>query len=386
VEQERGKLSAGRFVLMKRILPIAAAAAIVLAVYLTWFLPEGARETVGRVRPVYGFVSLKDGYPPKKLAQAEAVYSGQWIRTHTGSRAEIVLTDKSKLLIQPRSAVRIEEGKQGSKILLQQGLIKIAAAKQPAGKVLTIETPASQIKVLGTELDVHVVQKPDGRKQTRVSVTSGRVRLESGGQDILLLPNTEGIADEGLGPLRRSLTVEVNEMLRLIEMNDRLAAESHTPAGVPTIIDFNDDTSARVWTVVSIVNKSKMDLLKHSLKPVSSGSGIRVFSLEGAELQVIGELGQQQIDFSSTPVPPGKRVKVIVRLTDVKGLFESKGAGAFEFNRPASGDGKLSLFQFRLPGSASVDEVSGELIETRKTLSRLAVTMAADAQMPKLFD
>ena len=44
------------------------------------------------------------------------------------------------------------------------------AAKQAPGNSLTIETPGAKITVPGTRLDVHVVERLDGRKQTRVSV------------------------------------------------------------------------------------------------------------------------------------------------------------------------------------------------------------------------
>ena len=91
------------------------------------------------------------------------------------------------------------------------------AAKQAPSNSLTIETPGAKITVLGTRLDVHVVERLDGRKQTRVSVLSGEVELESAGRKIVLLPNMEGVADQGGPPLARSLTAEVNEMIRLVD-------------------------------------------------------------------------------------------------------------------------------------------------------------------------
>ncbi|UCD29381.1 MAG: FecR domain-containing protein [Planctomycetota bacterium] len=384
VQMERSRLRYRLLAGKKWIFAAATAALIVIVVNVFW-KREITPQQVGQVRPVYGFVSLQDGAPPQKITQKENIHSGQWIKTHSGSRAEIVLKDKSKLFIQPRTTIQIEEKKRGEKVMLREGFIKVAAAKQPAGRALTIEAPASQIKVLGTELEVHVVQKPDGRKQARVSVTSGKVELESAGQKVFLPPNTEGIAEKGRPPIRRSLTLEVNEMLRLLEENERLAAEAKLSAGVPTIIDFNDDASATVWTILPINNQTNTYLQKYMIKPASADSEIKAFTLEGASLRVIGEKGRWQIDLSLAPVPPGEQTKVIVRITNVEGLFANKGAGVFEFNRPPGSPECLSLFQFRLPASASVEKVSPTHIETRKTLSRLVVTISADTQMTGLF-
>ena len=46
----------------------------------------------------------------------------------------------------------------------------------------------------------------------------------------------------------------------------------------------------------------------------------------------------------------------------------------------------LSLVQFRLPASARIEELRPPPIETRRSFSRLVITVAADYRLPDLFD
>ncbi len=363
----------------------ASAAAIIWVVVMTQeetpeATPEIARSEAGRIRPEYGLVSLRNGTPARMVDQVEDLRPGEWIRTHSGSRASIVLPDKSRLTVQPRTLVQVDAREHGGKVSLQEGSIRVTATEQPPGESLTIEAPGSRIEVLGTRLDVHVVRKPDGRKRTSVTVLSGEVALESGGKRVRLLPNMEGMAEEGKPPVTRSITVEVNEMALLLEKTDRLAAEADVSAGAPTIIDFNGDATATVWTVASIENTTSDSLREHLLTHVPPGCEIAAFTREGASLPVDTEDGRWRIDLSLVPVPPAQTQQVIVRVTNVEGWFERKGRGSFEFSRPESPSKAICLCQFRLPSSAVIEEAFPKPIETRRTPARLVVTIAATSQ------
>lgn len=212
------------------------AAAGVVAVFVVWNFPRGAFQEVdfthpgpnapshagvvpevGQVRKVSGLVSLQDGQLLRHVDQIEYVRPGQWVETCAESEAAILLPDKSRLSVGPHGRVRIAGTTDGQRLVVERGVLQVEAAKQPPGNSLTIETPAATITVLGTRFEVHVVLTHDGRKQTRVCVLSGEVELESAGRKIVLPANMEGIADEGEPPSIRSLTTEVNEMVRLVE-------------------------------------------------------------------------------------------------------------------------------------------------------------------------
>jgi len=327
---------------------LAAAASVVVGVCLWRMLVGADSGTVGQVRPVYGLVSTELG----SVGNSATIRRGQRIQTHTGSRAEIVLADKSRLLIEPRSAVRVDRGR----LVLEQGGMSLDVVRQAAGRPLEIASPGALVRVLGTRLDVHVIQKSDGRKQTRVSVETGKVEMESGPRIVFLPAGTEGIAEEGRALVRRALVPEVNEMIRLREWNVKLARERKVSQGVPCIVDFNGDGTATVWTVVKAREASRYD---------------RIYTLAGSIA------GPEDLAVAET--------EVIVQTRNVRGLFDAKGRGMYEVDRAASSPASLSLVQFRLPGSARIDAVSPEPIETRRTLSRLVVTVPAEAGLSEVL-
>ncbi len=324
-----------RFII-RRILYGAVAASIVLAGWVSWTLYQAAGRNAGQIRTVYGLVSLDQTTP-----LTAAIRSGQWIETHSGSQAEVFLSDQSRLLVWPRTLFQVGKTPSGQHISLKQGFIRVEAAKQTAGKHLTIETPGSEITVLGTRFDVHIIQKSDGRKQTRVSVTEGKVDLQSGGKNLILPPNTEGIAGEDHPPVKRSLIPEVNEMIRLIEMNKTLARQRNLTTGTPAIIDFNGDGSATVWTVALTDSRP-------------ANREVEIFAFDEI---------------------------TVVKVSNVGGLFDDKGRGTFELNRVAADRKNLSLLQFRLPSNADIKELSPAPLETLKTLSRLIITVPSDVDL-----
>ena len=334
---------------------------------------------IGQVREFYGLVSLRNGEPNHPASPAQAIHSGQWIETRWGSQAEILLDDQSRFLVQPCSLVQIDQ-KDMKRIQLENGAFSAEVARQPAGKPLMIQTPAAQIQVLGTKLDVQVVVKPNGRKQTRVTVTSGRVRMDSADRQVLLLPNMEGIAEEGQAPVTRCLTSEVNEMARLIRRSLPLAQQAGLAAGSPTIIDFNDDTSATVWAVAPVENCGSELLRQYVLPRTRSAGSVQVFTLQGAALPVQPVEQGWRVDLSLCPVGQGEQTQLIVRMPDVQGLFRSAGSGSFTFDQPTGGTKAFSLVQVRLPAAASITEVIPKPLETRETLSRLIVTIPAESQ------
>ncbi len=390
VRRQRGRLWVRR--VAKVAFAVGAAAAAIILVVGIWDSPpvppqKPGFDLAGKVEALYGFVSVSNGHSPRMLRQGGRIASGQWVQTHSGSRAEIVLADESRILVQPRTSMRIADRSNGQGLVLVSGILGIDAAKQTPGRSLTIQTPESWITVLGTKLEVHVVNKPDGTTQTRVSVTAGRVEIESAGERISLPANTEGIVDEGRPPIRRCLTAEVNAMLELIKQNDAMAAESGARAHRPVIVEFHGDGTAVVWTIVPIANETAQPLNRYSLECGLSASMIEAFSLEGTKLSVMPEGKSWGVDFSDSPLLPGEERSIIAKASGIEGIFQAKGAGTFQLhmptaNPPATG---LCLLQVWLPGSAEVEDVSPAPIETRRKLSRLLLTLVSDEQLSPII-
>ncbi len=371
--------SAARYRLFFRKMSLAAAAVIVIAAI--WFTNQGPAESVGLLRNIYGIVTVSNGNTTEKVIETADIRPGQWIETLSGSRAEILLKDKSKLLPAPRTVFQINNGKEGQQILLQRGFVAIEAAKQPLGKSLTIKTGSSKVRVLGTNLDVRLVKKPDGSKQTRVSVASGSVELESSGKKVLLPANTEGIADEGKAPVKRPSNLEVSEMVRLFNKNNELAIQSNVDAGLPAIIDFKSGSTAALWTMVPSEKLEKTGAGRYLLKLKYPASGARIFTLEGTELPVGIQGRNLQIDFSSLNIAPSQINQLVLQLPEIKGIFQSGEGSIIHFDRPSSLYPIVTLFQFRLPELANVEQIHPEPIETARKLNKLVITIASDSLM-----
>jgi hypothetical protein len=361
----------------KRMSLTAAAAVIVIAAIR--FASKGPAESVGHLRNIYGIVTVSNGNTSEKVIETADIHAGQWIETLSGSKAEIVLKDKSKLWPAPRTVLQISNGRGGQQVLLQQGFVTIQAAKQLPSKSLTIKTDGSKVRVLGTNLDVRLVKKPDGSKRTRVSVASGSVELESAGKKVTLPANTEGIADEGKVPVKRPSNLEVSEMARLFNKNKELAIKSNVKAGLPTIIDFKGGSSAAVWTIVPHDKLEETTAGQYLLKLKYSSIGATVFTLEGIELTGSSQGRNLQIDFSGPDVDPSQINQLVLHLPEIKGIFQSGEGSIINFDRLASPFPIVTLFQFRLPELTNIEQIYPEPIETARKLNKLLITVATDS-------
>lgn len=369
-----------------RLAVITGAVAVIAVIGVILTLPESEPIKAGRVTTLYGMVTLRNGLPPLTVMEAQDIRSDQWIEVLSGSQAEIVLGDQTRLCARPRTMLQIKEPKYGSTVVLEEGSLTIEAAKQQPGEHLSIETPGATIRILGTKLGVHVARKKDGRSLTRVCVASGKVEIEAAGQTVSLLPNMEGVVEEGEPPVRQSITEEVNEMIRLIELGNRLAAEHDVSSGSPAIVDVSHNGTATVWTVLTIENQTDAPIARYSLRTRYPAARAKAFSLEGARLATKAQGNVLDIDFSQTPIAPGAAARVVLKVPDARGLFRAGPGGTFEFDRPGSGAGIFSLFQFRLPEFAQIDRVSPQPMETRTGRSRLFVTVWADSTAPPLVE
>jgi len=375
VHRERARLKTGKRRNRRWRWVLAASGTAAIVLLFVWGVFRRGPQTAGLVKNLYGIVSIENGSEPKTVTQSADIRAGQWIETSSGSEAEVMLEDNSRLLARPRTRLQIKESNGAKTVRLEDGFLRVEAAKQNPGHPLTFETPGARIEVVGTEFDVHVVEKTDGRKQTRVSVTAGEVELESGGKQIALPPNTEGNAEEGRPPVRRSLTPEVNEMIRLIELNQSLADESNLAAGVPAIIEFQADGTATVWTVVTL---ERSDSGWSRLHLEGFENGLRAFSLEGVGLATRRKDDTLEMELPKSSAPNVRTVRVILSLTGVPDVFRPAAEGEVRFDRPSAVSPVLNLYQFRLPRNAQIEEISPKPVEIREAFSRKLVTIAAN--------
>ena len=267
--------------------------------------------------------------------------------------------------------------------MLDEGQISLDVVKQPRNKSVTISTPDVQVTVVGTALDVQVLTKPNGRKQTWVDVRSGRVELASGGKRVVLLPNMQGVANQGEPPMARSQTAEVNELARLVERTAVLAAKAGTPPGRPAIVEFSGDGSETVWSLIEIRNAAGTDLNESFLECSVPDGGLDVFSLQGARLPVTarvsggGSIGRlipcRRVDGAFWSFEWATCGGCLPRSAGVNSSFPARP-------RPAG----VSLLQLRLPSSARVEAMEPKPVEVRRSLSRLVLTILASYQLPQV--
>jgi hypothetical protein len=365
---------------LRWIMPAAAAVALIIAALHLLF--PGTPAAASQVRTLYGLAELKAQDIASSNGQIQPIMN-EWtllppyaqIQTRWGSQAEVLLADQSRLLSRSQTTLAFERGRKGERVIMDRGWISVEAARQKTGQSLQIQTPGACISVIGTKFDVHVTQKENGRRQTRVTVSSGEVRMESGGQVITLEPNTEGVAEEGEAPIRRCQMNEINELLRLRNLGARLAGEQRIDASEPSIIQFHSNGTATVWLVAHLTEARLEMRIKTSVTEVAA------YDMDG--VPIAAELDEERscIRFSES-----QQDRLILRLDGVPGLFSNEGRGTFGFNQGRHDESVLSICQIWLPQFANIEEIQPKPIETSRALARQSVTIAVHALPPDLVD
>jgi len=357
----------------------AAAAVLILAILL---VPHGD-EPIGTITDIRGLVILRNGKRLEAVEGQRLVHPRQWIQTQSGTTADVVLSDQSRLTPHPRTAIQLDRERHGHTVRLEKGTVAIEAQKQPPGQYLKVETPGAAIKVLGTSLEVRVVEKPTGVKQTHVHLRSGSVELASGGLSTRLLPGMVGIAEEGRAPQSISSIREVNELRRLLQDTRTRAARTKAQANMPAIVDYVNST---VWTVVPLSDFTDDGANTYSLRLAYPAFGVRACTLEGATLETRAAGRVLYLEMSPELQTAGSVDSVVLRIPNATGLVHMNSDQAGEFALPAAASPSVTLLQLCLPRFAKVDAVAGEIIDTTERLDRLVVTLAADAQALQLYE
>jgi len=365
---------------------LCAATGIAAVLAIAWFVVGLRTENVGQFQPIYGMAEVVDGGASRTIMSREPIRAGWSIRTLSGSKAAVLLKDGSRLTLAPRTVVQIVDGKRGPAVALKAGAVDVEAAKQQAGKRLMIETPGSRVTTLGTVFSVRLGTKPDGTRKTRVGVTSGLVEFESGGQTVRLPAHTEGIAEEGRSPEKHLASFELNEMLRLIGRNEELAGRLNKRAGSPAIIQYQDGSTATIWTVIRLEDLGGTGMGARTLRLKSPAAGAKLFTLDGREIPVMAQGRSLQVKADALDAGALQAARLIVELPDVKGVFQTGDDGTSRVRLPSGAADTVSLIQFHLPGTAKIGRILPEPVESTRTLNRLAVTVASETKGLEVFE
>ncbi len=322
--RERGELhEAGTRILaarrrrpMRRLLPLAAAAALVLATVTAVRLVGDAladRNLRAEVLAIDGSLQLIDGPAVVELDEGKPLRARQVVRTAAESGAVLRLADGSLVELDERSQVFLRASRRGTDIRLQRGNLLVRAADQHGGR-LFVSTADCRVAVQGTIFSVN-----HGLKGSRVAVLEGAVEVRGPTVDTVLQPGEQLTTNQRLEPvpleqefawsrdakvyrelirelssLRRAVTTELDQSLPRTStfLLDLAPEDTFIYAAVPNISDGVDDARAALESRVAA-----SPLLRDwwQAQVVDSGIEHEVWSLL-ERLQPIGEaLGAEAV-------------------------------------------------------------------------------------------
>lgn len=135
-------------------------------------------NSLGTLADVVGRVGITRGdaapiwIDAQEHGQAEwRLNSGDGVQTDRLSSAKLILSDQTEIQIDPETDLALTVGA-GLIVELTQGHVSASVTPQQPGQSLTFVTGLSEVRVLGTKLEILAAVK-----RTEVAVASGRVRV-----------------------------------------------------------------------------------------------------------------------------------------------------------------------------------------------------------------
>jgi hypothetical protein len=115
------------------------------------------------------------------MSNNDSVKEGQWIQTNFDSRAELIVADMGRVIIEPNSKVLFVKGTEGNnRILVEYGTIN--TDMNPNSKSFFVEMPSAVATDNGSSYTMTVDKTGDGL----VFVKSGKVDIESQNRDAVI--------------------------------------------------------------------------------------------------------------------------------------------------------------------------------------------------------
>jgi len=168
---------------------LLASAACVVSLFASGFAANAAEE-IGKSVKIKNTVNGSIGN--RSLAPRDPVFVSESIRAGSNSHGEILLNDRSKVLVGENSVISLDDfvvggrGFDSGTVKVAKGAFRFITGNSKKGS-MKIETPISTIGVRGTVFDVYVA--PSG--VTRVVLFKGEVRVcsRSGSQNCITTNN-----------------------------------------------------------------------------------------------------------------------------------------------------------------------------------------------------
>jgi ferric-dicitrate binding protein FerR (iron transport regulator) len=183
---------APQHVARRRLWPLAAAAAILLAGSVTWLLVRGDAVPVGWDVQAQAGLFLIDADPP--LANAR-LGIGQWLHTPPGASARVSVGEIGTLTVHPNSRVLLLAcGPASQRMRLAEGTIEAMITAPP--RLFVVDTPAAAAVDYGCAYTLVV----DAAGNGVLAVTMGFVALERDGRKVLVPSRAICRMRPGLGP------------------------------------------------------------------------------------------------------------------------------------------------------------------------------------------
>jgi FecR protein len=154
----------------------------------------------GRARPILaalsGEVQLTTNGHTRSAHPGDLMAAGDRLTVAPGGSASWRYDDGSACALSggvqasaPNSAL-FPAAVDGIRVVLEAGTLSAEVAKQPAGRPMRIESPAATAEIVGTAFTLGV-----GADGTRLTVSSGRVRLIHGGDQVEVAGGETAVAD-----------------------------------------------------------------------------------------------------------------------------------------------------------------------------------------------
>lgn len=139
--------------------------------------PKGAPEkptivALAKVDRVIGPVTLVSPDGRRALKAGQDLLPDQGLETGPRALVSVRYPDETRFDLSADSAIERLSDPKGKLVQLSRGTLSVTAAKQPAGRPMTIRTPHAEATVLGTQLSLIVTAD-----STRLEVREGKVRL-----------------------------------------------------------------------------------------------------------------------------------------------------------------------------------------------------------------
>lgn len=167
----QGKGSPGKS-LLKWLVPLAAAASILLLINLVFMLQRNNGD-IARITKMNGTVRWtgNGGRVVPSITVGSSLTGGTLECMSSDSWVDLAFKDGSTVTLSGQSRLTISEHDQ-KKLHLRSGSLSADVTPQPDGRQMVILTPTAKLDVLGTQLNVAAEQA-----STKLNVNKGRVRL-----------------------------------------------------------------------------------------------------------------------------------------------------------------------------------------------------------------